>query len=199
MWQKIMSTTFLKCGESVKYCKILFPFCLFFRASITLPSYRTSLRLPESLPFIMLHTSSSSTFLLRKIIRSTGQGGLTQWKSGSAAYCKLIGCPGTKQTGREPVTQGLEVGLYACWIVLPQCRRPYSVLTLLRRIQTDQQWLQINPFSDLLSDGIGPSASASPQWLFLHLRTKCTTLLVTCRGMLMCLILTPIWHCTGSL
>lgn len=43
------------------------------------------------------------------------------------------------------------------------------------------------------------SASVLPQWLFLNLRTKCTTLLTTCRGMLMCLIWTHIWHCTGSL
>lgn len=96
--------------------------------------------------------------------------------------------------------QGLEVDLYVHAELC--CLTAEGLLVLLPwpgRIQTDQQWLQINPFFNSTSDDIGLSTFVLPQWLFLNLRTKCTTLLMTCRGMLTCLILTPIWHCTGSL
>lgn len=160
------------------------------RTPITLP-IMSDLPAPIWIPSIHPAARTLPPLLL-KMMLSTGQGGLTQWKSGSAATCKLIGCPDTKQTGRDPEAQGLEVGLYACWIVLPQYRRPCTFPSIPRRTQTDQQWLQINPVPDSHSDDRGPSASVLPQWLFLKLRTKCTTLQMTCRGMHMYLILTPI-------
>lgn len=143
----------------------------------------------------MLHTSSSNS-LLGKIIPPTDQRGFNQWKSGSAASCEPIGCSCPKQTWREPAAQGLETGHMHAELCCFHTGG-LSVLTLPRRIQTDQQWLQINPYSD--SDDIGLSTSFPPQWLCLNLRTKCTTLLMTWRGMLTCLISTPTWHYTGSL
>lgn len=82
------------------------------------------------------------------------------------------------------------------------CLRSWGLvvfLPCLKRIQPDQQWLRINPFSVSPSYDIGWTTSGPPQWLFLHLRTKCTTLPMTWRGMLMCKILTPIRKCTESL
>lgn len=57
----------------------------------------------------MQHTSSNS--LLGKIMPLTDQGGLIQWKSGSAAPCEPIGCSEPKQTLREAAAQGWEEGL----------------------------------------------------------------------------------------
>lgn len=93
-------------------------------------------------PLLILHS------LLGNIKPLTCQGARVQWKSGSAALCELIGCSSPKQTWWRACCSGIRGGSYACWIVLPQYRRPCGVVTLPRRTQTDQQWLQINPYSD---------------------------------------------------
>lgn len=82
----------------------------------------------------MLHTSSNS--LLGKIMSLTDQGGLIQWKSGSAASCEPIGSSSPKQTRRESTAQGLEVGvmLSELWCFFTE---GHSVLTLPSGIQTD--------------------------------------------------------------